>query len=727
MNRLNTALLSLFAITLFAFSACIDQSDVEHNTYRIKSIEALNTETCSGTVVGHIGHDVRTKLTMDVEYTENGEIPVQFYLLNKDDVEEVENGLGDRTDIRIYRPDQVVLPGVLEGEHEYSDDNADIDTFVFNIPSDQAEDELTGDKKTGTYYVIAAVDKDDSAEIDAYELYRKNPSIAEEIVIPTDDDEDPDLSVEDVDFAGDREDPKNIMTYIRVRVPDPNGFNIDVAPSERERRFTGNATIKSSKLRPGGISTINVPVRFEINIDDPSWTYGAIRPLVYDSDIDGWVEDYYIDELLPNTDEDVTVALQIDETDAGHIMDFLTQKSEDQENAGGEPSVSTTWTVTAYVNYLTNATYPVPEKRYTTGSNDITSAHANNTGTCDLIINFDVFDVEKNAGIRRYVPEDVDDPDNYGPVHPLEPWEAGYSSSKKKVLVIFHDEFAKDVGSSNLGGGVWAYERAYFYKYSAYQTGVELDARLFGYYLRLVDVNFDAFSFPKNPDASGYNFYVEAAGRTVYQEGSLGHLKKIWSFPIPIWGYTKQKIYKKWGMKLTTKIGVGVTLVPSLRLWTNYDGSLRFEKSLELQVYGTASAEFSVTVASCGINGYLKMIGVELLQQIYTETEIRNRRDPDTGAELLDSSGNPVGEEIAGALYKSLGVYLNGPEGWIQIWVKIIIKKYKWTMFSFHTFHGLPLWEMDTTGSGYWTNFQDFSPNEKNSVWDGIDWDAIGK
>ena len=704
-TKKRTLLSAILSISFF-YTGCflVDNSPVASNTYEVLQTQALSAEI-------HIGHDIPVSITIKADYDETTEIPVQFYLLNKEDVEEVENGLGDTADIRIYRPDVLTLDQVYAGSHEYAYEEPagndtgeyrDLNLFNLHIPADQGIDKLTGDHKIGTYHLVAVVDKDGTADIDAYEIYKKmkdNSRQMAEVTIPQEALLPPDLSYVAMNFTGDMEDPKNAMTYMDVVVPDPNGFTISIDPSEQDRIFTGNITVRSSSK-----TSLNVPIRFELSNESLGFTGGnVIKPQIYDNEIQGWMEVYYAAELKPNIDEDITVALKISETDAAAIKTALADKAV----ADGVTRLSTTWTLTAMVNDTDDgATHPVLERRYTMGSNR--RLYDNNYGTSQFKITYDRYEVEKNAGIVRYVP--------YDPAMTIEEEVANHSvplEGENKVLVIFHDEFKKNVGSKKFGGGIWAYERAYFVNFSCYQTGVELDASLFGNSFKLVDINFDAFSFPKNAAASGYNFFVEAFGITVYQEGMQGHIERSWSFPIPLYTYGFEKKFKKFGVKLKIGLSASVTLVPTISLWTYYDGALRMEKSIELMVTGQAALDVDAAIVQFGIEAYLKVIGIELLQQIYTETDFQ------------DSPTNPGTEQVAGALYKKLGVYLNGPEGWLKLWVKVVFVDFDWTVFSFTTFKRLPLWEMETSGSGLWTNYQDYNPQAVNEVWEGIDWEDI--
>lgn len=699
MKTKNRIILSAVLFISFFYTGCflVDNSPVASNTYEILQTRALSTEV-------HIGHDLPVSVTLKADYNETTEIPVQFYLLNKEDVKEVENGLGDTGDIRIYRPDVLTLDRVYSGTHEYTYEEPagndtgqynDLNLFNLHIPADQSIDRLTGDHKIGTYYLVAVVDKDGKAEIDAYEIYKKlkgDGLQVTEITIPQEALLPPDLSYVAMNFTGDISDPKNAMTYMDVVVPDPNGFTISMDPTEQDRTFTGNVTVRSSSK-----TSLNVPIRFELSNASLGFTGGsAIKPKIYDSEINGWVDIYYAAELKPNIDEDITVALKISDTDASAIKTALENKA----TADGVTSLSTTWTLTAMVNDLDGATHPILERRYTMGSNR--RLYDNNYGTSQFKINYNRYEVAKNSGIVRYIPDDPAAPQGLIP-----------DDGQNKVIVIFHDEFKKNVGSEKFGGGIWAYERAYFVNYSCYQTGVELDASLFGNSFKLVDINFDAFSFPKNAAASGYNFFVEAFGITVYQEGMQGHIERSWSFPIPLYTYGFEKKFKKFGVKFKIGISASVTLVPTISLWTYYDGALRMEKSIELMVSAQAALDVDASIVQFGIEAYLKVIGIELLQQIYTETDFR------------ESPTNPGTEQVAGALYKKLGVYLNGPEGWLKLWVKVVFVDFDWTVFSFTTFKRLPLWEMETSGSGMWTNYQDYDPEAVNEVWEGIDWEDI--
>ncbi|MCP4132332.1 MAG: hypothetical protein GY754_15275, partial [bacterium] len=86
---------------VFMAGCIIDDSAVALNTYSIESVTAPVDITRSGASAitnpdrkVHIGHDLPINLELTAEYAED-DVPIQVYLLNINDIEEVQSGIGD--------------------------------------------------------------------------------------------------------------------------------------------------------------------------------------------------------------------------------------------------------------------------------------------------------------------------------------------------------------------------------------------------------------------------------------------------------------------------------------------------------------------------------------------------------------------------------------------------------------------------------------------------------
>ena len=172
-------LLLVIPVLVISFIGCIDDSPVEYNSYNINYINPPVDKVASGGDLVkkvYIGHDLPVNITVSAEYDEQN-VPLQVYLLNVNDVEEFESGVGYASDIRMYycdRTPNTTISQLRAGTNIYG--------VVINVPADDSRDELTNDFKTGYFYVLAEVNKNENADTDANQdlmkiiLYLSHPT-----------------------------------------------------------------------------------------------------------------------------------------------------------------------------------------------------------------------------------------------------------------------------------------------------------------------------------------------------------------------------------------------------------------------------------------------------------------------------------------------------------------------------------------------------------------------
>ena len=687
MKKLYSLIVILIASFTFSTGCLIDDSPVAVNTYSISEINSPASKyTISGIETGmkvHIGHDLPVTVTMSAEYNED-DVPMQFYLLNKTDVDEVEAGIGSIGDIRMYfidRTQDTTIEHLLAGENTYQ--------LVINIPANDARDEMTGDLMIGEYYVVCEVNKNEDAEIDPWIVYNKFDSIINPdniIYVTSDYMSKPDLSIVAMDFTGGEEEPGDVLTFLDLLLDSLPGWDqvqfdslpainpIRITPSKADRTFIGTVQVRSSSS-----DALNVPMTFYM-------TNGTINiPLkIYDLDMGGYVDKYYIPILKANVTERVSIALMIpDDHDgtylypnydawpsspsgaliAAYPVSAIRHTLPDYE---GDKSIykDYTWTIHAHVN----PDGTITEKRFIDGQQGTynNSGEANSEGNNeldqDMSIAFDYMEVEPNEGITVYPYDKMTGPGDT-------------RAESDKQLVIFWDGLGWKVGDNTFGAQASIHEGAFFHNFSLYSLGVDVHGTVFNNNFYLVNAYCNAVCFPHDSGHTQFDIYVEAKRQVYFSDGGKGFSRNTWEYPITL--YSKEYEKTKWikCFKFTIKAGLDVVFTPGINLDLNIDGSLKMDKSASvvLSVFGDASISL-LGLAGVGIYTYLDVLKLELIQSTRTETEY------ETPADELNSN-------IRGYLYRDVGIYLTGPTGYIDLYLEVNYlfdtKRWSWEIYSF--------------------------------------------
>lgn len=707
-------LLCIFALTSFIYSGCgvlIDDSQVAVNKYSVDKIATPVDKGRSG--IGgeeciecpamsktdrkvNIGHDIPIDIELTADFDDK-DVPVQFYLLNIDDLEEVENGTGSVEDVRMYyidRTSNTILGEVKAGTQTYC--------LTLNIPADQSKDEMTGDYKTGNFCVVGEVNKSGEAEIDAYEVYKKFRSKLSDpdyragnyIVITTEYMSKPDLSIEEMNFTGGADDGGDVLSFLDLdlgKLPGADEFTINVPgldignplatpfhiiPSEAERTFMGTIHLLSSSC-----DALNVGVEFQLKSKNPiNGKNIIINLLIYDSDIGGWVKTYYVPLMKANVTERVSLGLRIPDdgdyvVEADSVQDAMTIRE-----VIGDGDV--------YKNYdfeivgTINPGGTVKEARFMSskvglydpyGTNGVDD---NNIATQGITVNVDKMEVEPNEGIMCYPFDKIDaKKDNAAARADI------YDNDKQ--LVIFWDGFAYSVGDSDFGAGAQIHEGCLFRNFSLYSLGASVKGTVFTNTFYLLNAYLNAICTPKNEKRTGFDFHVEAARKTYFSEFGAGFSENDWNYPITL--YSKSWEKEKWVYCFKFKLVAGIDIIftPGVRLNLNYDGSMNMEKYMTL--VGSANADASVSLgglAGVGIYAYCDVVTIELKQNTATKTLFETRTD---GVEM-----------VRGTVFRDFGMYLTGPTGYFNLYLEInfllFTKKWEWELYRYSTFR-IPLVE----------------------------------
>lgn len=672
------------ALLFLIFIGCIDDSSVESNTYNILSVgvpDNVRNVADSNKKNVHIGHDFPVDVTIDAEYGEDN-VPVQFYLLHKDDVEEVDKGIGEIGDIRFFyitRSQFTTIDHINSGKNTYQ--------LVLNIPAEHAKDDLTGDYKTGPYYVVAEVDKNEQAEIDVYTVYRRFRTKLNDddvVHVTTEYMSKPDLSIEAIKFGGNSDEPQDVLSFTDVILsPDklpglPQEYVFTAYPSKTERTFPGTLHIKSSSS-----DALNVPIECYISngvLD--------VKMQIYDSDMGGYTYTYYIPHLKANVTERLSLALLLPKNDGG-AYDGVTYRGDmyDVRNQLNSGYTTYPWKLKCEINpggtinesrFIdpndTNRTY------YTDGDTGGSIKNNNNIKEEDINVLLDKIDVEPNEGIMLYPYDKVDAADRV---------------EEDKVVVIFWDGLNWSLGDDTFGAHAKVWEGMFFQTFSLYSMGVDLGGSVFGYDVKLVDTYLNAESHPNNEKDSGFELHVGAANSTKYTDGATGYFEKDWNFPITLLSKSFEKSVWKLCFKFTIKAGLDIVFTPGVRLQAKSDGSLKMEKYFNLVTSAWGDASVSVLgLAGVGVYVYLDVFKLELIQSTHTETQF-----------------NADQSEIKGVIYRNIGLYITGPTGYVDLYLEINYligsKRWSWTIWRFSC-PRVPIFEFDLDpGSGNkWTTFQ---------------------
>ncbi len=699
MRMIKTAASSAALLTILVFfpaAGCVDDSPVAYNTYEITTIEPPVDRVMTGgdsVKKVYIGHDLPVNVTITADYDEEN-VPLQVYLLNVDDVEEYENGIGFASDMRIYycdRTDSTTVTRLNSGTDTYG--------IVINVPVEDSRDPLTNDYKTGYFYVLAEVNKNEDAEIDAYTVYRKfkdrldNENV---IFVASDYIKKPDLSVEEMHFTGSEDEPSDVVVWYNVDLTGLPGISnsgldeekmiIKVKPSEKDRNFTGTVLVKSSSA-----DALNVPIEFYIKNSDETI---KVNLEIYDKTMGGWVETYYIPILKANTTERITVGLRIPD-DRGAYNYFSDYEAWPEEppssfeedyplsylrhSMGAADYGSHEFTIEAVVNpegSVQESRFIAPNQDnseyseddyYQDGDAGRVISSSNNSKSEDLVFTLEKVEVSPNDGIKTY------------PYCKMDPKDPDYRS-----IVIFWDGFEFAVGDESFGAGAEAHEGMFFYNYSLYSLGVHADAYVFNNRVSLVNTYLNAQSHPYDIKNSGFEMNVQAASKVVLSESAGGFSENNWSYPIVLFTKEFEKVQWYYCFKFTLKAGVEATFTPGLTLNVNEDGSLLVDKTMQL--LGSAQADASASIAglaSVGLYTYMDVVTLDFSQKCYTTTEL--------------GTGENEGK-IKGTLNREVGLYLTGPAGYIDIYFEInfvlFTKRWSKEIYSYSSF-SIPLFEMD--------------------------------
>jgi hypothetical protein len=678
-------------------AGCVDDSPVKYNNYTINNINPpVDRSVSTDEKKVHIGHDLPVNVSINADYDEKN-VPIQFYLLHVNDVSEVEKGIGKVGDIRMYyidRTDFTTITQVSAGTHSYG--------LVINIPSEDAKDVLTGDFKVGPFYVVAEVNKNEDAEIDAFEVYRKfkerlNPDNV--ITVTSNYLKKPDLSIESLSFTGGVDEPNDVLVFYNLYLKNlPGGENLPtfyVAPSQTDRTFTGTAQVRSSAS-----DALNVPIRFSIENEDGSISV----PLeIFDKGMGGYVDMFYIPILKANTTERITVGLRIPE-DKGEINYFSPTNydnfaselnkadyplSQIRHGMAKEGYRTYNWKIVAEVNpggtitesrfieprdagEYTEADYYENGDEYSASNQTPQISKNNNTKTESITLALERLEVQANQGIKAY------------PYSALEPPDDDYRS-----LVIFWDGIGFNVGGSAFGAAANVHEGMLFYNYSLYSLGVDVHGTIFGKTLYLVNSYLNAESHPFDPLKSGFAFHIEGGGKTVLSESGQGFSENNWELPVLLFSAEYEKEYWYLCFKFKLIAGIQSYFTPGINLNVVADGSLFVQKYATLtgSVYADASASIA-GLATIGLYTFIDVITLELLQNTYTVTQFDEVNFPG---------------KIKGSLNRNVGLYIIGPKGYLDIYFEIdfvvFSKRFSKQLFSFSSFR-IPLLEEDFKGSG---------------------------
>ncbi len=699
MKRVKTLLFLITVLTGPVFTGCIDDSPVKYNTYGISAITPpVDRQGVANEKRVHIGHDLPVNITLTATYDE-ADVPVQIYLLNVDDVGEVENGIGYVSDIRMYyceRTPNTTINQLRAGTNTYG--------LVINIPAEDSRDKLTGDFKTGTYYVVGEVNKNEDAEIDAYMVYQKFKDRLDEenkIVITADYMKNPDLSVESMSFTGGADNPEDVLVWYNVSLADlpgisnssltPDEMLIIVEPSEKDRNFTGTIHVKSSAS-----DALNVPLVFYLK--DEAETID-IQLEIYDQTMGGWVDEYYIPILKANTTERITLGLRIPE-DSGPL-NYFSNWDEDVWGAesnksdyplsqiryamGKEEYGDHPFKIVAKINpggQITESRFikandsndAYSESDYYEGGDEYSASKPapaitsdNNTMSESLTFTLEKVDVSPNEGIKTY------------PYVKMDPKDPDYRS-----IVIFWDGLEFNVGGDMFGANAEAHEGMFFYNYSLYSLGIHVSGTVFKNTMFLVNTFLNAESHPYNEIESGFEFHIEGFNKVILSEAGQGFSNNRWEYPILIWGAEKSIVKWFYCFKFTLTGGIETWFTPGLNLDVNNDGSLVVDKTAELRGSAYADASASIAgLASVGLYTYLDVLTLNLIQSSYTTTE-------------YDSVNYPG--RVKGRLNREVGLYLTGPKGYIDLYFEIdfvfFSKRWSKQIYSYSSFT-IPLLEMD--------------------------------
>jgi hypothetical protein len=502
------------AVLLAAACVTCDTAPIEYNEYTIESIATPVDEVVLQKKV-YIGHSLPVNVTLTARYTEE-DIPLQFYLLNVDDVAYVEKGIGDAEDVRVYycyQTPHTRIKRLEAGTHTYG--------LVINIPAEQARDKLTGDFKIGTYYVVADVDANDQAKLDAFEVYnelKERLDSQNTVFIASDYVKKPDLSVTSMNFTGTEEAPHDSITFYELdmsKLPGAQATGLPsffIKPSRADRTFEGTVDVRSSSA-----DTLNVPIEFFLASRD-----GSVRvPLeIYDTTLGGFVDEYFIPILRKNTTESVTLQFRVPDdrdgyffslfgTDEWNADTFLNHPDRDayplfeifyamtkegliEQGFADEyisvngitknesPSRDYVFKIEAVVNpdgKVTESRFIDPNDtndEYSTDNyledGDVYDAanpapmitFENNTLADDLILRLEKIFVEPNEGAKFYPcskiagQEDCDPADGY------------------RQMVIFWGGWGAHVGNNNLWAGFDVWTGIFFRNYSLFSMGINL-------------------------------------------------------------------------------------------------------------------------------------------------------------------------------------------------------------------------------------------------------------
>ncbi len=728
MNHLRILAIAFFLISVFSVLGCIDDDPVKYNVYAVMTITTpVDRQGSASEKKVHIGHDMPVNVTLTAAYAEVN-VPIQFYMLHVDDVDEVENGIGLVSDIRMYfceRTPNTTIDLLQPGTHTYG--------LIVNIPSEDSKDELTGDFKTGEFYIVAEVNKFEDAELDAYAVYQKfRGSLGDDnkIVITSDYMKKPDLSVENMHFTGSEDEPNDVLVWYNVSLENLPGIEnsslseeqrvIIIEPSMTDRTFTGTVEVRSSAS-----DALNVPIVFWITNDasDIGNSDGDVDVLldIYDKSMGGYVDKYYIPILKANTTERITLGLRIPEEhgDINYFSDYEAWPADPdtacgdsgcspgdsytdcyplsairhalgkkeygdhtfhivaEVNPGGE--VTETRFITSHANndeYTENDYYESGDV-YDTGNTSPSITKDNNEKSEGITFTLEEIEVEPNEGIKAY------------PYCKLDPPDEDYRS-----LVIFWDGFALSVGGSKFGASAEMHEGMFFYNYSLYSLGVDVHGTVFNNSLYLINTYLNAESHPFEELRSGFEFHVEGGQKVVLSEAGSGFSANTWEYPILLW--SKEKSMEKWVYCFKFKLTAGVEtwLTPGVNLNINVDGSLVVDKyaNLRASVYADASASIA-GLATVGLYTYIDVLTLELIQSCYTTTQYDEVNWPG---------------RVKGTLNRDVGLYLVGPKGYLDIYFEIdfifFSKRWSKQLFSFSSFR-VPLLEVDFAGSGEYTNW----------------------
>ncbi|MCP4129849.1 MAG: hypothetical protein GY754_02420, partial [bacterium] len=658
----------------------------------------------------HIGHDLPINLELTAEYAED-DVPIQVYLLNINDIEEVQSGIGDISDIRMYyieRTSFTTLDSISAGTGTYY--------LTINIPANDGRDVLTGDYKTGTFCVVGEVNKGGEAEIDAYEVYKKFQDRLEDttyreentILVTTEYMSKPDLSIEEMNFTGGSEEAQDVITFLDLdlsNLPGADQFTIDVpgfemenplatpfhiVPSEPERTFMGNIHVRSSSN-----DALNVPITFELNSNDSNVSPTISIPLeIYDSDIGGWVTTYYIPLMKANVTERVNLALRIPddgdwdtEEDVGEDPDAMAIR----ERIGDVGDVYGTYTfqIEGEINpggAVTEARFMASQDgEYDPDGNNSTAA--NNTYTESIIINIEKMEVEPNEGIKLYPYDKI----------------SSSPTDDDKQLVIFWDGFGFNVGDGDFGAIAQIHEGCLFRNFSLYSLGASAEGTIFGNTTVLIDAYLNAICTPRTATKTAFDFYVEANDKVYFSDFGLGFSENDWNYPITLFSqdFEKEMWYSVFRFKIVA--GIDIIFTPGVRLDLNSDGSLCMGKYMALLASADVDASVSVGgVATVGVYTYCDVMNLEIVQNTYTKTVFQN-------VVINDETV----EQVSGSVYRDFGIYLTGPAGYVDLYLEIdfgfFSKQWSWEIFRYTSFM-IPIVEfnIDSESGNKWTTYLNY-------------------